>query len=85
MTIGAYLAINYLNLKIPDDISVIGFDNFPLANVVNPPLSLLNNQQTKWELKPESYFTSGFAAIIRIIRKQSCISRLCTTRKVSEK
>lgn len=39
MTIGAYLAINYLNLKIPDDISVIGFDNFPLANVVNPPLS----------------------------------------------
>ena len=39
MTIGAYLAINYLRLKIPDDISVIGFDNFPLANVVNPPLS----------------------------------------------
>lgn len=39
MTIGAYLAINYLNLKIPEDISVIGFDNFPLANVVNPPLS----------------------------------------------
>ena len=39
MTIGAYLAINYLRLKIPEDISVIGFDNFPLANVVNPPLS----------------------------------------------
>lgn len=39
MTIGAYLAINYLNLRIPNDISVIGFDNFPLANVVNPPLS----------------------------------------------
>ncbi|MDF0485173.1 LacI family DNA-binding transcriptional regulator [Amygdalobacter nucleatus] len=39
MTIGAYLAINYLKLKIPDDISVIGFDNSPLANVVNPPLS----------------------------------------------
>lgn len=39
MTIGAYLAINYLNLKIPDDISIIGFDNFPLANVVKPSLT----------------------------------------------
>ena len=39
MTIGAYLAINYLKLKIPEEISVIGFDNFPLANVVNPPLT----------------------------------------------
>lgn len=39
MTIGAYLAINYLNLKIPKDISIIGFDNFPLTNVINPPLS----------------------------------------------
>lgn len=39
MTVGAYLAINYLKLKIPNEISIIGFDNFPLANVVNPPLS----------------------------------------------
>ncbi len=39
MTIGAYLAINYLNLKIPDDISIVGFDNFPLANVVYPSLT----------------------------------------------
>lgn len=39
MEIGAYLAINYLRLQIPDDISIIGFDNFPLANIVNPPLS----------------------------------------------
>ncbi len=39
MTVGAYLAINFLKLKIPNEISIIGFDNFPLANVVNPPLS----------------------------------------------
>lgn len=39
MTVGAYLAVNYLNLKIPDDISIVGFDNFPLANVVKPSLT----------------------------------------------
>lgn len=41
MTIGAYLAINYLDLKIPEDISVFGFDNFPLSNVVKPALSFV--------------------------------------------
>lgn len=39
MTIGTILAINNLKIQIPRDISIIGFDNFPLANVVNPPLS----------------------------------------------
>ncbi len=39
MEIGAYLAINSLNLQIPDDISIIGFDNLPLVNLVKPSLS----------------------------------------------
>lgn len=39
MTIGAYLAINHLNIKIPDEISIAGFDNFPLTNVVKPALT----------------------------------------------
>ncbi|MDB8709583.1 LacI family DNA-binding transcriptional regulator [Mediterraneibacter gnavus] len=39
MEIGAYIGINNLNLKIPEDISLIGFDNLPLVNIVNPPLS----------------------------------------------
>lgn len=39
MTIGAYLAINHLNLKIPNDLSVIGFDNFTLSKIVKPTLS----------------------------------------------
>ena len=42
MTIGAYLAVNDLNLNIPEDISIVGFDNFPLANVVTPPLSFIS-------------------------------------------
>lgn len=39
MEIGAYIAINNLKLQIPQDISLIGFDNLPLVSIVNPPLS----------------------------------------------
>lgn len=49
MTIGAYLAINYLRLKIPEDISVIGFDNWSYVkkkyklNVTNFPFFVIVN------------------------------------------
>lgn len=38
MTLGALLSMNVLNLKIPDDISVIGFDNLLLSQIISPPL-----------------------------------------------
>lgn len=40
MTIGAFVAINALKLKIPEDISIIGFDNLSLSEVVSPKLSI---------------------------------------------
>lgn len=41
MTLGAVLAINEHNVKIPDEISLIGFDNLVLARVVKPSLSIV--------------------------------------------
>jgi DNA-binding LacI/PurR family transcriptional regulator len=41
MTIGAILALHFLRITIPDDISLFGFDDFPLAKVVSPPLSVM--------------------------------------------
>ena len=41
LCIGALLAINELGLRIPDDISVIGWDDFALANILNPPLTVI--------------------------------------------
>jgi LacI family transcriptional regulator len=41
MTLGAVFAINEHNIKIPDDVSVIGFDNLVLAQVVKPSLSIV--------------------------------------------
>jgi DNA-binding LacI/PurR family transcriptional regulator len=36
---GAMRAINEHNLKIPNDIALIGFDDVPLSRFMNPPLS----------------------------------------------
>ncbi len=41
MTLGAIMAVNDSNIKIPDDISFIGFDNLQLAKVVKPTLSIV--------------------------------------------
>lgn len=41
MTLGAVMAINESDIKVPDDISIIGFDNLQLAKVVKPPLSIV--------------------------------------------
>ncbi len=41
MTLGAIMAINENDIKIPDDVSFIGFDNLQLAKVVKPPLSIV--------------------------------------------
>ncbi|HOO75476.1 MAG TPA: substrate-binding domain-containing protein, partial [Tepiditoga sp.] len=39
MAIGAIAAIKDLNLNIPEDISVIGFDDIDMANYIKPRLS----------------------------------------------
>ncbi len=41
MTIGAIMALNERNVKIPDEVSFIGFDNIHLADLVKPPLSIV--------------------------------------------
>jgi DNA-binding LacI/PurR family transcriptional regulator len=38
---GAMTAIQERNLKIPDDIAVIGFDDVPLSRFMNPPLTTI--------------------------------------------
>lgn len=41
MTLGAIMAINEMGLSIPNDLSIIGFDNMELVKVLNPPLSVV--------------------------------------------
>lgn len=52
MAIGTIRALCDLNLKVPDDISVIGYDGIDLANFYNPKITTIN--QLKNELATQS-------------------------------
>lgn len=41
LTVGALIALNESGLRIPTDISLVGFDSFQLARVVRPRLTVL--------------------------------------------
>lgn len=41
MTLGAVMALNSRNVSVPDDMSLIGFDNIHLAKVVKPTLYIV--------------------------------------------
>lgn len=41
MTLGAIMALNERNIKIPDELSVVGFDNLHMAKIVKPSLSIV--------------------------------------------
>jgi len=41
VALGAILAIKRKGLRIPDDIAMVGFDNIPLAEYYDPPLTTL--------------------------------------------
>jgi LacI family transcriptional regulator len=48
LAFGAVRAIIEAGLKVPDDISIIGFDNVELAAVIHPPLTTIH--QPKYEM-----------------------------------
>jgi DNA-binding LacI/PurR family transcriptional regulator len=39
MAAGAYRALRELNLRVPDDVSVIGYDDLPICQYLDPPLA----------------------------------------------
>jgi len=42
ITLGALEQIHKMNLKIPDDVAIIGFDDMPWSNSLNPPLTAIS-------------------------------------------
>lgn len=42
MTVGALRALHSMRVQVPGEISLIGFDDLDLANVLRPPLTIIN-------------------------------------------
>ena len=42
MAAGCYQALAALGLRVPDDVSVVGYDNQPVSRTLDPPLTTLN-------------------------------------------
>ncbi len=42
MALGALRAIHYANLRVPDDIAIVGFDDLPVAATATPPLTTIH-------------------------------------------
>ncbi|MCJ7689786.1 MAG: substrate-binding domain-containing protein [Clostridiaceae bacterium] len=40
--IGVYKAVMYMGLKIPDDISIIGHNNYAIATIIKPNLTTID-------------------------------------------
>ncbi|MGH3424469.1 MAG: LacI family DNA-binding transcriptional regulator [Nocardioidaceae bacterium] len=47
MTIGALKALRALSVRMPDDISVLGFDDLSLAPLLDPPLTVVNRPEVE--------------------------------------
>jgi len=45
MALGAMVAIREANLRIPDDIALIGIDDIPAAKLIHPPLTTCSQMQ----------------------------------------
>jgi len=41
MTLGAVIAINESGIRVPDELSVVGFDNMDLARITHPRLTVV--------------------------------------------
>jgi LacI family transcriptional regulator len=47
MALGSLTALKKLNLKVPEDVALVSFDNLDISGVVDPPLTTLNKAADK--------------------------------------
>jgi len=66
MTIGAKEGLKRLQITIPDDVSLVGFDDIYLAEYMDPPLTTIS--QPVWEMGQEAVKTLAALVTNRIAR-----------------
>lgn len=48
MAIGAISVLNEEGIKVPDDLSIIGYDDIRLASYIQPPLTTISHYKYEW-------------------------------------
>jgi len=61
---GVYLAARDLGLRIPEDVSVVGFDDLPFARVYAPPLTTI-------AIDPEALGATAFEVLMGVMAGES--------------
>jgi LacI family transcriptional regulator len=69
-TLSAYKAIQERGLKIPKDISLLGFDNYPWTSLVNPPIDVFEQPVQDMALAAVEAVLAKIEGETQIIRKR---------------
>lgn len=48
MAIGAIHQLHRMNYRVPEDVSVIGYDDLKVVRDINPPLTTINHRLSEW-------------------------------------
>ena len=65
---GVYLAARDLGLRIPEDVSVVGFDDLPFARVFAPPLTTI-------AIDPEELGATAFEVLLGVMAGEPAPAR----------
>lgn len=87
LAVGAISAIFSRGLRVPDDISVVGYDGIPLTEFSNPPLTTIQQDQYNVGIQVANllieYIQKQTVGIKRIVMGQELVIRK-STRKIGE-
>jgi LacI family transcriptional regulator len=82
MAIGAIQAIKEADLKVPEDISIVGFDDIEVAMYLNPPLTTVRMALMEMasvatnslisSIENDSNFSANYTVPIDLIERNSC-------------
>ncbi|MDL5055295.1 LacI family DNA-binding transcriptional regulator [Oscillatoria laete-virens NRMC-F 0139] len=75
MAIGALQAARQMGLRVPQDISIIGFDNLPQSADTTPPLTTIDQSVELWG-------EAAVAMLLRVRQGEQPVSRMMDTRLV---
>ncbi len=85
MAIGTIRALREAGLQVPHDVSVIGFDDIPLASYFDPPLTTLRQPMTELgeqaarllitAIREPNFFPERALLPARIVERASCAAR----------